>query len=149
MNIMWASAQWLRALSHSLRAQMNMLGVPPSFPSQPRLNIDWPELKAVCYVWAKVISNATAHRAQYVLSTLQRCRAIQAPVPKIWYVSVNFRRSGHSSLFLLLSHSGFSGLCYLSSHLENQNKYLVWGNKILPHHLSSEDNQNLCKTNGD
>lgn len=105
-----------------------VLEAPPSFPSQPRLNIDWPVLSAVCYVRAKVIIHA--HRAQNVLSTLQRCGAIQASVPKSWYVSVNFRHSSRSSLSLLPSRSGFPGLCYISSHLEKQNKYLVFETKI-------------------
>lgn len=148
MNMMWTPAWWLRALSCSLGTRM-VLGVQPPFPSQPRLNIDWSELSAVCYVRAKVIIHAAAQRAQIVLSTLQRCGAIQASIPKSWNVSVNSRHSSHSSLSLLPSRSGFPGLCYLSSDLENQNKYFVLGNKNLPQHLSSENNQNRCKRNGD
>lgn len=124
-----------------------VLGEPLSFTSQPRLNTGWPELSALCYVPAKVIIHAIAHRAQNVLSTLQRYRAIRVSIPKSWYVSVHFRQSSHSSLSLLPSHSAFPGLCYLSSHLENQNNYLVLGNKNLPQHLSSENNQNLSKRN--
>lgn len=143
-SIMWTSAQGWELFLVVWELKWTGLGASPSFPSQPRLNIDWAELKAAYHLRAKGIINATARGVQNVLSTLQRCRASQASVLQSWYVSVNLREEKQiwtSSLSPLPSRTHFHGLHCPSGLLENQNTHpapRAWGHYNSPQHLSCE-----------
>lgn len=143
-NIMWTSAHGWELFVVVWELKWTGLWVSPSFPPQPRLNIDWAELKAAYHLRAEGIINATARGVQNVLSTLQRCRASQASVLQSWYVSVNLSEEKQicsSSLSLLPSRTHFHGLHFLSGLLENQNTHpalRAWGHYNSPQHLSLE-----------
>lgn len=143
-SIMWTSAHGWELFLVVWELKWTGLGTSPSFPSQPRLNIDWAELKAAYHLRAKGIINTTAHGVQNVLSTLQRCRASQASVLQSWYVSVNLREEKQiwtSSLSLLPSRTHFHGLHCPSGLLENQNTHpapRARGHYNSPQHLSLE-----------